>query len=404
MKATDEGDKNPLRCPNCDDYRYLSINGYSFGDKNKAVGIKIPSFNCKNCNTSTLVAISDTFIYDNDIGAREFYNYQANIVLKDIGENETVILPTPYENKEFSAYNSIEFKYDSQDYFYIPGLYRNWNEGFLCPVFFDKEVLLYYNNHPDYRVIFYSYSRLHIIDKENNSIIPHGFGINREGNIICWLGDLEKEFSKEKNERHKNIFFAFNIDSNHDIVSDYYFNQIEANFMKSDNEKLMFELRNEFDNKIIQLKGENLTHINLENLVEDYKHPILNETDQINSSYIKLNSILIESFNVNALKKLIEESGISKTDIKGLKGLKLFEEFVKSVLKIDNASSLVSPLFILYDLRLLAGHIKDSKHTDKLNNCKERLGLNINNTEFDTYEKLVKSLIEMYEKLNKNCT
>lgn len=404
MRATDEGEKNPLRCPICDDYRYLSIDGYSFKDGTKKIGIKLPSFQCKNCDSSTLFAIADKPIYDNDIEAKKFYDKQAKMVLKDLNENQVVALQTPFENKKFPAFDSLGFEYDSQDYFYIPGLYRSWNEGFLCPVFFDKEVLLHYNNHPDFRVVFASYSRLHILDKENNPIIPHGFGINRSGKIICWLGDLEEEFSKKKNERNKKIFLAFNEKSDHDIISDYYFNQIEVSFMKADNEKLIFELRNEFDEKIIKSKGQNLTHINLDNLMDDYKHPILNETDQINSSFIKLNSILIESFNVSALKGLIENSGISKKEIKGLKGLKLFEKFVNTVLEIENGSSLVSPLFILYDLRVLAGHIKDSKHTEKLKSCKERLGLNIKSTELEVYEKLVISLIDMYTELNKNCT
>lgn len=403
MKATDEGIKNPLRCPNCDDYRYLIINGYSFKDGNKNIGIKLPSFHCKNCNKTTLFALADKPIYDNDIEARDFYQKQANKILEKLKKNEKVVLSTPYQNINFSEFDSLGFKYDSQDYFYIPGLYRSWNEGFLCPVFFDKEVLLYYNNHPDYRVIFASYSRLHILDKKNDSIIPHGFGINRAGKIICWLGDLYKEFSKPKNERHKNLFLTFNEKSNHDIVSDYYFNQIEVNFMQADNERSIFELRNEFDEKIIKSKGQNLTHINLENLIDDYKHPILNETDQINSSYIKLNSILIESLNISALKTLLESSGILPKDIKGLKGLKLFEKFVNNTLKIENGSSIISPLFVLYDLRVLAGHIKDSGYTEKLNNCKERLSLNLKKTELEVYEKLVISLIEMYSVLNKNC-
>lgn len=402
MRATDEGSKNPLRCPHCDDYRYLLINGYSFKDGTKSIGINIPSFHCRNCDESKLFALADRPIYDNDTDAEKFYNQKAKDVLRGIDENQSVALTTPFENKKFTAFDSLGFIYDSQDYFYIPGLSRGWNEGFLCPVFFDKEVLLHYNNHPNFRVIFSSYSRLHILDKENNSIIPHGFGINRNGKIICWLGDLEEEFSLPKNDRHKKIFLAFNEKSDHDIVSDYYFNQIEVSFMKSDNERLIFELRNEFDEKIIKSKGQNLTHINLENLIDDYKHPILNETDQINSSYIKLNSILIESLNATALKKLLENSGVAMKDLKGLKGLKLFEKFVNVCLNINEGSILVAPLFILYDLRVLAGHIKDSNHTDKLNNCKERLKLDFESTELEVYEKLITSLIEMYEKLSIN--
>lgn len=340
-------------------------------------------------------------MFDND--AKVFYQNKANEIFPELKKGEFISLKTPYESKEFAAFNSLGFIYDSQDYYYIPGLYRPWEEGSLCPVYFNKELLLYYNNHNEYRVVFASYSRLHIIDKLNDRIIFHGFGINRDGLIICWLGDLEKEFGKQKNEKHRKIFLAFNEPSNHDIVSDYYFNQIEANFMKSDNEGQLFELRNEFDLEIIKKESKNITHINLAEIIEEYKHPIINESDQINSSYIKLNSLLIESLSIENLKKLVIKSGISSNEIKGLKGLKLFEKFVINYFVITNGSELVSPLYVLYDLRVLAGHIKNSKYEEKLQSCKIRLELPLDAKEIEVYDKLISKLTDMYEKLIKYC-
>ena len=40
------------------------------------------------------------------------------------------------------GFTSVPFKYDSDDYHYLPGLERAHDVGFLTPVFFNKEVLL----------------------------------------------------------------------------------------------------------------------------------------------------------------------------------------------------------------------------------------------------------------------
>lgn len=401
MKATDYGPKNPLRCPTCDSYRYLRIKGYQFKrkDEKAGVGIKIPFYDCDNCITSSPMALDEEMLLDGD--AQNFYQDRADEILPELDEGQFVSLKTPFQDKKFDIYNAIGFVFDSQDYYYIPGLYRSNDEGFLCPVFFSIELLLYYNNHNEYRVVFSSYSRLQIFDSSNNNLISHGFGINREGLIICWLGDLYEELNKKKNEKHKKIFLAFNEPSNHDIVSDYYFNQIEANFMEPDNEALLFQLRNEFDQLILEKEQLNITHIDLKSVINEYKHPILNESDQINSSYIKLNSILIESLSIENLKKIILKSGLTSKEIKELKGLKLFEKLIIGYAGPENGSKIVSPLFVLYDLRVLAGHIKDSKYSEKLEKCKIRLGLSSDAKQIDIYNKLITKLIEMYKSLIK---
>lgn len=46
----------------------------------------------------------------------------------------------------------VAFLYDRDDYYFIPGLIRPWNKGFLTPLFFNLEVLLKYLHHPHYNV------------------------------------------------------------------------------------------------------------------------------------------------------------------------------------------------------------------------------------------------------------
>lgn len=402
MKETDYGYKNPLRCPKCDDYRFLAFKGVRFPEGNKSVGIKIPFFDCKNCDTSTPIALFPERIIDNVKKAKTYYKKIAKEQLDKINDGEFIGLTNSMENKTFESLNTVGFKYDSKDYYFIPGLYRQWNEGYLTPVFFSKELLLYYNSHSDYKVKFASTSRFHIFNKREETLIRHGFGINRNGKIICWLGDLEEDLQGAENDVHRKLFLTFNIDSDHDIISDYYFNQIEANWTSSDNETGIFYYRNEFDKKIKKLFGFELTQLDINTLIDEYKHPVINESHQIENSYIKLNSLLTESLNVSELKKSLRENGVDSKLIKGLKGLKLFEKFIEHNLKIDNSSEIVSPLFVLYDLRLLAGHIKDSKYDEKFKSCKERLNLKDDITELEVHREVCKKLKEMYEYLNKN--
>jgi hypothetical protein len=402
MKESNYGNKNPLCCPDCDDYRYLEFKGVRFSEDQKSLGMKIPFFDCRKCDTSTPIVISPIPIIDNIEEAQLYYKKIADEHLEKLENGKIAELTNGLSNKKFEQFSSIDFEYDSLDYYYIPGLTREWNEGFLTPVFFNKELLLFYNSNTDYKVKFSSTSRFYIIDKNGVKLISHGFGINRNGNIICWLGDLEEELSKEENKFHRNLFLTFNIKSDHDIVSDYYFNQIESNFTSSDNETGVFHYRNEFDTQILKKFNFEITQVDIDKLIEEYKHPIINEQSQLENSFIKLNSLLTESLNVTEIKKSIIQNGSTKESIKGLKGLKLFEQFLRLVLNKDDSSNLVSPLFVLYDLRLLAGHIKDSNYNSKIKSCKERLNLTENATMIETHQTLCVKLIEMYKELTNN--
>jgi len=402
MKATDYGSKNPLRCPVCDEYRFLIIEGVRSSEGDKTLGMKIPFYHCKKCKVTSTVA-PHLGLFNERAKAEAYYKGVFKKELASLNEGEFCGLTSPFEKKQFKIHDSLGFKYDSQDYYYIPGLLSMFDsdEGFLTPVYFDKKVLLYYNSLPDYRVVLSSFSRVHIVDSKGQNLIPHGFGINRNDKVICWLGDLNEVFSKPENEQHKKMFLAFNVDSDHDIVSDYYFNQIEANFMESDNEHKIFDLRNEFDKKMFEKFGLNLTQINFNELINDYKHPIINEPDQINLAYKKLTSMLLESLVVDNLRTLLKNAGIDDKDMKGLQGLKLFEMFLLKVLKQDKAKEIVCPMFVLYDLRVLGEHLKGSKSADTLKSCKARLNIPDTATDLEVFEKLVQDLIKMYETLDK---
>jgi hypothetical protein len=92
-------------------------------------------------------------------------------------------------NKETRKYGftKVPFVYDSDDYEHIPGLAREVDAGYLTPVFFNKEALIKYEAHPSYRVHYCSRTYGSIYQDENLTI---PFGINRNGKLVMWLGDI----------------------------------------------------------------------------------------------------------------------------------------------------------------------------------------------------------------------
>jgi hypothetical protein len=85
-------------------------------------------------------------------------------------------------------FTTVPFSYDSDDYRYIPGLERQHGSGFLTPVFFNRAVLLKYESAPAYTVKFAS-TTYGTIDGDGFYI---SFGINKNGKVFMWLGDLAK--------------------------------------------------------------------------------------------------------------------------------------------------------------------------------------------------------------------
>ena len=87
-------------------------------------------------------------------------------------------------------------------------------------------------------------------------------------------------------------------------------------------------------------------------------------------------------------------------EIRDLGGLKLFEKFLGAVLKMDDASSLASPLFVLYDLRGMDSHLKSSTFDEKYNSCKMRLNYDRSKSHLDFFNAVITAILTMYEELN----
>ncbi|MCH7624866.1 MAG: hypothetical protein IIC83_02980 [Chloroflexi bacterium] len=276
---------NPLLCPACGEYRYLIIEGVRFeAEVNRKVGLKVAFFQCEKCGFRDSVRPADEI--------RDF----ARRMLKDkTADNEFTAFKSKADERTFPAFDDLELKYNSQDYYYIPWLMRPSEDGYLAPVFFEPDLLLHYNNSSKFRVIQTSFSSVEILDANDKSLIPHGFGINRRCRLFAWLGDLHQAFSDGHLSDELLRFRASNIESDHDVVSDFYFSEIEAEFTKPDNEFQIFHLKNEFEKKVKGLYRIELSRINLQDLPSDYRQPMIDEINQVFRVYTSLNSALVET-------------------------------------------------------------------------------------------------------------
>lgn len=384
-----DSSKNPLICSNCGEYRYLIIKKAIIRDSNKSVEVNVPFFECKHCN-QTICAEPEEKI-------KAFLENE----LKKTKDGEFYTVESNFENKQFSPYGDLKFKFDSIDYYFIPGLSRPWNKGYLTPVYFNTDLLLYYNNHPDYRVSLATFSSA-VIYYKNEPLIPHGFGINRNGKLICWLGDLYTVLSEKENQEHLHRFLASNVESDHDIVSDYYFQQIEAKFTDTDNENKILHQKATFENNIFDKYKLSISKLNIDRLTIDYKHPIVSERQQVFNAYIQLNNLLIETICSSEFKIFLQNNGIPKTDLHNKKGLKLLEIFFTIILRFKDGSSLISPLFVLYDLRVISSHKENSEFEQLYVSCNTRLGLPGDNIDYIIqYRCLIEKIRDMYTEINK---
>lgn len=131
------------------------------------------------------------------------------------------------------GFTKVPFIYDSDDYLYTPGLERDFDKGFLTPVFFNKEVLVKYDSHPSYRVQFASKTYGTIWCNDDFSV---PFGINKYEKIVMWLGDISRLPTKEQY-----YLRSENVISDHCIGSEFYDGQIECIFTDLTPEDKLFK-------------------------------------------------------------------------------------------------------------------------------------------------------------------
>jgi hypothetical protein len=288
------------------------------------------------------------------------------------------------------GFTKIDFIYDPDDYFYIPGLVRPWESGFLQPVFFNRSVLLKYDNHPEYRVQFASTTY--------GTIYPAGnyisFGINRHGNVVMWLGDIAK-----LPEAEQHYLRSENVESDHSIGSEFYDGQIEVKFTDPSTENKLFKLRSEFIEAVFNKVGVKIAHLDKEtfDVAREFNSSSVDTPKERHHVADALNKIYIESLDNKALESACSKIGASAL---GTGSLKRLQAIMERIAPGEDVASILSPLFVLYDLRVAYSHLTSHGTAQSLlATIGKRLEVPADSSLSVIYEQLTQRLIEMFEKL-----
>ncbi len=294
-------------------------------------------------------------------------------------------------NKSFE-FGLVPFIYDSDDYQYIPGLKREWDEGFLTPVFFNKEVLLKYDVSPIYRLTFASTTYGNIYRDENFSI---PFGINRNSKVVMWLGDISR-----LPEQEQYYLRSENIESDHSIGSEFYDGQIECIFTDLSKEDELYKSRSFFLEECFKKFNTKIAHLDDEvlNLSISFNAPIVDTEKEARHTADFLNKIYLESFDKKALGEIITKLGGKPKDLGSIKRIELLLNLITN----DDAeiTTLMSPFYVLYDLRVAYSHLGSKEGSEeKLAFVKERLNLKEESNFLDIYPVLMDNLNKAFNSL-----
>lgn len=291
--------------------------------------------------------------------------------------------------------NEANFKYDANDRKFIPGLESGFaKEGFFTPIFFNRKVLHKYIEFDEYRVEIAgnTYGTIYHDDWDLS------FGINRNGKLFVWLGDLDEIPVKEQQ-----YLLSENIESDHDVGSEFYAAQREAEFAELSNEnkllkeRLAFEqaCNGKFSLKIFQYEKD------IYDILEDLVRPV-NWNDKGVIHVINcLNKVCVESINKEDLRNEISQLD-SDFKTNDLGGMKLLEKWISHIASKLDEKETMKPFFVLYDFRIVLDHeMSPEEEEKKLDYCYERLGINDSRNFEMLYDRLIEELTTSYSELVK---
>lgn len=291
---------------------------------------------------------------------------------KGISTIPNISVPESLKKYKFLYCKDFVFHYSAVEYYFIPGLWRNQNDGFLTPVYFDLVLLDKYSRRSDYNIRVDSSTYGYISYKDEWGI---AYGINKNKSIIMWLGDIDK-----LPKREKQYLLSENIEPEFEIHSEFYNAQIGNEWSKPSVESQTFSLRNNVSKNIYDLYNISLYQLEgeISKTIGDLQKPVLWQRQHIASTIESLNRIFVESIAVSSLKDLIIER-IPNTTLKGLKGLKLLNKFLSEVVEIDNIDEIMCPFFVLTDYRNGLNHLaSNDTYQEKMESVFTRLGLEYN--------------------------
>ena len=372
-----DGHIQHLYCDACGGY--LDLTFRPFDENVSGVHIRIdglPYLSCEKCDAHYLPDDSRfAIIYLHEQATKK----KSGVV--NVTRNKTNV---DYE------FTNVSFIYDSDDYKYIPGLKRPFDEGFLTPVYFNREVLLKYDASPIYRLSFASTTYGEIRQGDDFSI---PFGVNKNGNVIMWLGDIAR-----LPEAEQYYLRSENIEPDHSIGSEFYDGQIEAKFTEHSKEDALFQKRSVFLEECFKRFGVKAAHLDKEvyDLAISFNAPIVDAEKERRHVADTLNKIHVESFDNNALGQILKNFSVDPKKLGSIKRLQLAMEQIANP---DNVSNIISPFYVLYDLRVAYSHLgSEEGNEEKLRSVRERLGVSPDAGLLEIYNVLIEQLGNSYEK------
>lgn len=345
-------------CPDCKSWMSIRLAPHDVDFDGITVNFSgLPLLHCKKCGITHLPA-----------RARHMGEHFANQA-RDRGVPAVNLTPTGIASKRYS-YCKVDFLYSAMDHDFIPGLARPWNDGFLTPVMFNLKVLNKYAQDPSYTLDLFSNTYGSILQGDEINI---QFGINRNGKVVMWLGDLDKLPAAEQY-----YLRSENVDSDHDVCSEYYEAQIEAVWSQPSVENLATHARSNLNAQCRETYGAELYQLpsEISRVLEHLRRPLFWEEHHVAPVAESFNRVMVESIDVDFLKKQLLPHAQKKDEFKSLKALKLMELWLERCLQSADPKSITSSLFVLYDFRLLACHLRSNENrVELLKFINTRLGL-----------------------------
>lgn len=363
----DELDAFPCldRC-SCGGFNEMTLESITVNIEKYSIKIAVvPMLKCTKCGQKHLPEFTKKLLFE---------GYQE---LRQRGNLSVESKPTGYQ-KRYQYAEAANYIYDHWDYESIPGLQFDEEhsiEGFLTPVYFDKRALVSFISLPEYEVDLFSetYGTLSMLAKDDSGFqyewsIP--FGINSNGKLVFWLGDLDDIVD----DVSTHLLKAFNVNSDHQLTnSEFYQAQMCCIFSKPIAEEQILLNRKCFIDNVKVNYGIDLAHLSIESEEHANKiiRPVVFTMSAVSVVINAYDKILVEGISVDGLmtfyEKIVPQGGRGKGYEKW-QSIKLLDGILEALCKKAGVTvdvySAISPLYILHDYRILLDHLLPKEKQD----------------------------------------
>lgn len=361
-------------CGNCGAWLTVELRAHSVTTGNVKVSWdSAPYLKCKSCGHAEPTRFVDSKSRGAAMEARRLG--QGAVALK-------------LEDRRFGLCVDAKFQYSSLDWEAIPAVRQSdlEPEGYYVPVFFEAKVLAKYMMHEEYPMNYF--------DAGGRIRFSNGFsleyGINRNGKVLCWLGDLDKIPEKERY-----YLRSENIPSDHDVVSGLYLQS-----------RLDFPAGKTREQELTKATRE-LVAVSRKTLGRDL-HMHSRETIKISQSLARpviwdrtlmlpindLFKVCVESFEIKFLRKNAISMGAMFKSNAPLYAI--LQKWLELRFKMD-AEEISAPLRVLNTWRNALDHKWSEQSSRRLEECYELMGLRGDARTFENlYVRMVEGLIRSF--------